>query len=123
MGIDLNEIREHVKLYFKENLPKYTVLEIRRKSNHPEDSYLWIVSAEKEDGTFAVWTAWNESIQLMMEYMDSTSYFAVYRYANKLKERMFVADSEEQAKQFCESHGWEWKDENDFLWSLDYQEL
>ena len=54
MGIDLNEIREHVKLYFKENLPKYTVLEIRRKSNHPEDSYLWIVSAEKEDGTFAV---------------------------------------------------------------------
>ena len=140
MGIDLNEIREHVKLYFKENLPKYTVLEIRRKSNHPEDSYLWIVSAEKEDGTFAVGTAWNESIQslnhghydiqsledcekLMMEYMDSTSYFAVYRYANKLKERMFVADSEEQAKQFCESHGWEWKDENDFLWSLDYQEL
>ena len=33
MGIDLNEIREHVKLYFKENLPKYTVLEIRRSTN------------------------------------------------------------------------------------------
>lgn len=29
MGIDLNEIRKHVELYFKEHLPKYTVLEIR----------------------------------------------------------------------------------------------
>lgn len=32
MGIDLNKIREHVELYFKKHLPKYTVLEIRQKS-------------------------------------------------------------------------------------------
>lgn len=140
MDHDMGNVLEHVKLYFKENLPKYTVLEIRRKTNHPGDSYLWMVSAEKEDGTFAVWTAWNESTQslnhghydiqsledcekLMLEYIDSTSYFAVYRCSQKTRFQMFVTDSEEQARQFCESHGWEWKDENDFLWSLDYREL
>ena len=63
MGIDLNEIRKHVELYFKEHLPKYTVLEIRQKSYHPADNYLWMVSAKEEDGSYAVWTAWNESSQ------------------------------------------------------------
>lgn len=46
MNINLNKVREHVELYFKENLPKYTVLEIRRKSSHPDDSYLFMVSAK-----------------------------------------------------------------------------
>ena len=49
MGIDLNEIRKHVELYFKKHLPKYTVLEIRQKSYHPADNYLWMVSAKKDD--------------------------------------------------------------------------
>ena len=49
------EIMEQVKLYFKENLPKYTVLKIRRKSYHPDDSHLYMVSAKKDDGTYAVW--------------------------------------------------------------------
>ena len=60
MNINLNEVREHVELYFKENLPKYTVLEIRRKSSHPDDSYLFMVSAKNDNGTYAVWTGWNE---------------------------------------------------------------
>ena len=60
MNINLNEVREHVELYFKENLPKYTVLEIRQKSSHPDDSHLFMVSAKKGDGTYAVWTGWNE---------------------------------------------------------------
>lgn len=63
MKIDLSVVRENVELYFKKYLPEYTVLEIRRKSYHPADSYLWMVSAKKEDGTYAVWTAWNESSQ------------------------------------------------------------
>ena len=57
MNINLNEVREHVELYFKENLPKYTVLEIRRKSSHPDDSYLFMVSAKKFSGTYAVWSS------------------------------------------------------------------
>lgn len=59
-----NKIAEvicHVEQYLKKHLPKYTVLEIRRKSVFPEDEYLYMVSALKEDGSYAVWTAWNES--------------------------------------------------------------
>ena len=44
MKIEL-EVMEQVKLYFKENLPKYTVLKIRKKSYHPDDSHLYMVSA------------------------------------------------------------------------------
>ena len=60
---DITEIREHIELYFKEHLPQYTVLEIKRKSSHPDDKHLWMVSAKKSNGTFGVWTGWNESIQ------------------------------------------------------------
>lgn len=60
MNINLSEVKEHIELYFKENLPKYTVLEIRRKSSHPDDSHLFMVSAKKDDGTYALWTGWNE---------------------------------------------------------------
>lgn len=57
----LVKVMEDVKTYFKEHLPKYTVLKVRRKSYHPADSYLYMVSAKKDDGTYAVWTCWNES--------------------------------------------------------------
>ncbi len=63
MKVDVNKVREHVELYFKEHLPQYTVLEIRKKSYHPDDCYLYMVSAGKEDGTYAVWTSWNETTQ------------------------------------------------------------
>ncbi|MCM1237713.1 MAG: hypothetical protein NC489_47225 [Ruminococcus flavefaciens] len=63
MNNGLNEIRKHVELYFKRYLPQYTVLEIRKKSYHPADHYLYMVSAKSNDGTFAVWTAWNETSQ------------------------------------------------------------
>ena len=32
MQIELSEVWEEVKRYFKEHLPKYTVLKVRRKS-------------------------------------------------------------------------------------------
>lgn len=63
MSKDITEIRKHIELYFKEYLPQYTVLEIRKKSYHPADHYLYMVSAISSDGTYAVWTAWNESSQ------------------------------------------------------------
>lgn len=63
MKIDLSVVRENVELYFKKYLPEYTVLEIRRKSYHPDDDYLWMVSAKKADNSFAVWTSWNETTQ------------------------------------------------------------
>lgn len=63
MKIGLNEIKKHVNLYFNANLPQYTVLEVRKKSYHPDDDYLYMVSAKKKDGTYAVWTSWNEFTQ------------------------------------------------------------
>ena len=59
-GIAL-EVLEQVNLYFKENLPQYTVLQVKKKSFHPADSHLYMVSAKKKDGTYAVWTCWNDS--------------------------------------------------------------
>ena len=56
----LVEVMEDVKAYFNEHLPKYTVLNVRRKSYHPDDSYPYMVSAKKNDDTYAVWTCWNE---------------------------------------------------------------
>lgn len=65
MDMSIKKVREHVILYFKDHLPQYTVLEIRRKSYHPDDKHLWMVSAKKSDGIYAVWTSWNESTQCL----------------------------------------------------------
>ena len=59
----LLEIREQIMLYFKEHLPKYTLLNIRKKSYHPDDSHLYMISARKDDGTYAVWTCWNQKTE------------------------------------------------------------
>lgn len=54
-------VMEQIKLYFKENLPRYTVLKVKKQSYHPDDSHIYMVSAQKDDGTYAVWTCWNDS--------------------------------------------------------------
>lgn len=133
------ETTEHVAAYFK-GLPDYTVLSISKKSRHPDDDYLYIVSAKNEkNGTYAVWTNWNgntrtlnhghygikslESCEMLIrECINDVQYFEVYRYVHKVKERMSVTDSEEKARQFCEDNGYEWKGENGFVWNLDYRE-
>lgn len=63
MNINSDEVREHIVLCFTENLPQYTVLEIRSKSSHPDDTHLFMVSAKKDDGTYSLWTGWNELSQ------------------------------------------------------------
>jgi hypothetical protein len=57
MNINLYGVRGHIEIYFKENLPQYTVLEIRSKSSHPDDARLFMVSAKKFSGTYAVWSS------------------------------------------------------------------
>ena len=49
-----------VKEYLEEHLPLYSVVDIRNKSAYPKDNYLFMVSAKKEDGSYAVWTCWNQ---------------------------------------------------------------
>ncbi len=65
MPINLNKVWKHVDLYLKEYLPKYTLLEIRKKSCYPNDDYLYMVSAKKEDGSYAFWSSWNERLQTL----------------------------------------------------------
>lgn len=55
------DVKQQVLIYFQDNLPRYTVLDIRRQSNHPKEQYLYMVSAKKDDGTYTVWTCWNQS--------------------------------------------------------------
>lgn len=53
------EVYEQVKKYFEEHLPDYELLEVRKKSNHPDD-HLWMVSAfHSKDDTYAFFSCYN----------------------------------------------------------------
>lgn len=140
MNTKLGKVVMQVETYFKNYLPEYSVLEVRRKSHHPDDDHLYMVSAgKKKDGTFAVWTNWNEQTQclnhghydlksvkdcdtIFAEYQNTQQYFAVYKCSQKVRFRLFVTDNEEDARRFCEGHQWEITDVNEFVWSLSYSE-
>lgn len=36
----------------------------------------------------------------------------------ELKDRL----TEAEAESFCREYGWEWVDENEFVWDMDYEE-
>lgn len=65
VDMETKEVVINIEQYFREHLPAYEVAEIRRKSEYEEDSYLYMVAAKKGDGTFAVWTCWNEKLQTL----------------------------------------------------------
>lgn len=54
-----NNVIESIETYFANNFPNMHVCHIYRKSNHPEDQYLYMVTAAKNDGTFSCWSSWN----------------------------------------------------------------
>lgn len=60
-----DEVSINVEKYFRVHLPAYEVVEIRRKSEYEEDSYLYMVTAKKDTGEYAVWTCWNEKLQTL----------------------------------------------------------
>lgn len=60
MDVVYKEVERNIKEYFRENLPRYEVLKIRKKSYHPDDAHLYMVSAKKNDGSYGVWTGWND---------------------------------------------------------------
>jgi len=62
MNINFKDAVEHISDYFEKHLPLYTIFEVRRQSYDPDD-YLYMITAQKPDGTFTIWTSWNESIQ------------------------------------------------------------
>ena len=60
-----DEVSVNVEKYFREHLPAYEVMEVRKKSGYEEDSHLYMVAGKKADNTFAVWTCWNEKLQTL----------------------------------------------------------
>lgn len=56
-------VKRNVLDYFdnEEHLACYTVKEVVRASEHPQDNFLYMVIAQHENGSYAVWTSWNET--------------------------------------------------------------
>ena len=53
------EVKSSIKNYFSSELSGYKPIAVYRKSNHPEDSNLYMVAARNEEGVFACWTNFN----------------------------------------------------------------
>ena len=43
--------------------------------------------------------------------------------AGGVKRCLICFETEEEAKSFCEENNWEWVDENEFVWDMDYREV
>lgn len=93
MKNDMNEVRKHVEGYFKKYLPQYTVTDLRRKSYHPDDDYLYMVFARKDNGEYAAWTSWNDDVQSLnfghynlQSVEDCEKIFEEFYYCNPQKE-------------------------------------
>lgn len=60
--MNFKDVVQHIYDYFEEHLPQFTVFEVRRQSYDPADDYLYMVAAKHKNGSYAVWTSWNEKI-------------------------------------------------------------
>lgn len=54
-----DNVADSVKQYLDRSFADMKLCHIYRKSNHPDDQYLYMVIAEKNDGTFSCWSSWN----------------------------------------------------------------
>lgn len=59
------KVKEMIEKYLVENLPYYTLVKVERKSNHPNDHYLYMVVAQHNNDTYAVWTCFNSETNSM----------------------------------------------------------
>lgn len=53
------DVIDAVNSYFADTFPNMRVRHIYRKSNQPDDQYLYMITAVKEDGTYSCWSSWN----------------------------------------------------------------
>lgn len=50
--------------------------------------------------------------------------FTVYiKSAGGTKKHFTEFETEAEAESFCREYGWEWVDENEFVWDMDYEEV
>lgn len=45
----------------------------------------------------------------------------VFKASQNAYLEVLETETEEEAREFCESHNWELKDENEFVWDLYYE--
>ncbi len=48
--------------------------------------------------------------------------FTVYIKSAGTKKYFTEFETEAEAESFCREYGWEWVDENEFVWDMDYEE-
>lgn len=58
-----DDVIKNLQNYFKENLKAYEVVDVCRKSNHPDDCNLYSVIARRKDDYYTCWTSWNDKIK------------------------------------------------------------
>lgn len=56
---------KNIERYLEENLSRYNLIDVFRKSQHPDDDYLYMVIAKHDNGTWAVWTCWNDKTKTL----------------------------------------------------------
>ena len=54
-----DQVVNSLKEYFNEAFPGTSICHVYRKSNHPDDYYLYTVTAKSSDGTYCCWSSWN----------------------------------------------------------------
>lgn len=54
-----DQVVNSLKRYLAEVFPGTSICHVYRKSNHPDDYYLYTVTAKSSDGTYCGWSSWN----------------------------------------------------------------
>lgn len=84
-----------------------------------------------EDGRVFYWRTLLDKIELvddeipegMIEGLQEGNMFTVYiKSAGGTKKYFTEFETEAEAESFCREYGWEWVDENEFVWDMDYEE-
>lgn len=47
--------------------------------------------------------------------------YVVYLVSTKIKRVFTLFETKKEAQEFCAKHNWEWRDEHEFLWDLEYE--
>lgn len=132
------EVVEHVTAYFKEYLPKDTVLGVGRKSDHPDEAHFYTVLSKRENNGWGFCDCWDEKKKILIrgcygiEFLDSfvrilnkdqekPTNYAVYSCDDKAKNLLFITEDESKARKFCESYEWEWEDDYGNAYRLFYE--
>lgn len=68
-------------------------------------------------------TEYKEKVESKEIEEERRDMFRVYiKSAGGTKKYFTEFETEAEAESFCREYGWEWVDENEFVWDMDYEE-